>query len=94
MYPPAYRHVTEIITHYRPVGCDACFYTGYKGRQAIYEVIGIDHELAEKIKIADLTISKKKLVEKGVTTLSDNAFQLFKEGKTTIEEIYSLLYSA
>lgn len=31
---------------YRAVGCEYCYYTGYSGRKAIYEVIPIDDELA------------------------------------------------
>lgn len=32
--------------YYEPVGCKRCFYTGYSGRRAVYEVIPMDDELS------------------------------------------------
>ena len=33
-----------------PVGCERCFYTGYAGRRAVYEVIPMDDELAAAVR--------------------------------------------
>lgn len=87
--PEQYRD-RALTKHFVPVGCEACHYTGYKGRKAIYEVINIDHELADKIKEGELRIDgllKAKKVEK----INEKAFQLLAEGKTSLEEVYALL---
>jgi general secretion pathway protein E len=36
-------------TIYRPVGCAACNFTGYRGRNGIYELVVIDNEMRELI---------------------------------------------
>ncbi len=87
--PEVYRD-RDLSTHYVPVGCESCFYTGYKGRKAIYEVINIDHELADKIKEGELRIDEL-LAQKKVEKINEKAFQLLAEGKTSLEEVYALL---
>lgn len=77
-------------TTFKAIGCDSCHYTGYKGRTAIYEVIPIDLDLAEKIKAADLRV-ETLLAERGVVSLSQQALALMKQGVTSLEEIYPLL---
>jgi type IV pilus assembly protein PilB len=89
-YPKGFNPPTEVDFHFISTGCEQCFYTGYKGRKAVYEVIPIDHEMAECIKNAIFDVSDK-LKERKIKTLSDNTFQLFSEGKTSLDEIYSLL---
>lgn len=92
LYPRSFRPLFTVSAHFRAVGCEECFYTGYRGRKAVYEVIAIDEELAENIKKSELNV-RQVLKEKGFKTLTDSAFELFKEGKTTIEEVYPLLYT-
>lgn len=89
-YPKGFKSPTSVDVHYISTGCEHCFYTGYRGRKAVYEVIPIDHELADCIKNAIFDVSDK-LKERKIKTLSDNAFQLFAEGSTSLDEIYSLL---
>jgi general secretion pathway protein E/type IV pilus assembly protein PilB len=79
--------------YYHPKGCQHCHYTGYKGRKAIYEVIPVDYDLAEKIKLNIFTI-EEILKERNIKTLRDNAFELFEEGRTSIDEIYPVLLNA
>ena len=71
-------------------GCESCYYTGYKGRKAVYEVIPIDYELADNIKNNIFTVSSQ-LKERQIRTLADNAFDLLAQGSTSIEEIYPML---
>lgn len=76
--------------HYLPGGCSECFQTGYSSRKAIYEVIPIDRELSEEIKLRTTRVDAI-LEKKGIRSLSQNAYSLFKEGKTSLEEIYPVL---
>ena len=70
---------------YRGAGCEACFGSGYKGRQGIYELMlvtpalrsliskGIDtqgYRQAQK-EMGSLKSSGAKLVEKGITTVQE-----------------------
>ncbi|MBI3133503.1 MAG: type II/IV secretion system protein [Bacteroidetes bacterium] len=79
-----------LVKHCVPVGCDTCHFTGYRGRKAVYEVINIDHELTDLIKEGQLK-ADDLLKEKGIEKINEKAFQLLHEGKTSLEEVYSLL---
>ncbi|MCC8409353.1 GspE/PulE family protein [Mucilaginibacter sp. UR6-1] len=92
LYPKQFRPYSEVHVHYTAAGCDHCFYTGYKGRKAVYEVIPVDQELAVEIKKGNLYIDDL-LRERGVQTLAENAFNLFKSGVTSLDEIYPLLFN-
>ena len=77
-------------SHFRPVGCERCYYTGYRGRRAIYEVIPIDDELAEAVRESRPDIAPL-LEKRGITTLKDSALDLFLSGQTSLEEVLPLL---
>lgn len=77
-------------TNHISVGCDLCHFTGYKGRQALYEIIPIQGVLTEKIKNQDFNV-QGILKEHGIKNLSERALELWSTGVTTLEEIYSLL---
>ena len=89
-YPKNFIPPKKIHEHYVAEGCNSCYYTGYKGRKAIYEVITIDHELAEHIKSNNFII-ESLLKQRRIKTLSENAFEMFEKGETTMDEVYPLL---
>ncbi|PTQ92457.1 general secretion pathway protein E/type IV pilus assembly protein PilB [Mucilaginibacter yixingensis] len=92
LYPRQFKPWAKVEEHYTAKGCEQCFYTGYKGRKAVYEIIPIDQELAAEIKKENIDV-QQLLAERGIKTLAENAFNLFKEGLTTMEEIYPLLFN-
>jgi type IV pilus assembly protein PilB len=87
--PEVYKKA-NIKNHFTPKGCDQCYYTGFKGRKAIYEVINITKEVAEEIKHNRSNIDEH-CKQKKINKLSDNAMNLFLSGETSLEEIYPLL---
>jgi general secretion pathway protein E/type IV pilus assembly protein PilB len=87
--PKRYKNL-KTYKHFVAKGCQNCHYTGYKGRKAIYEVIHITKELAELIK-HNVTDIDDYLKQNHIDKLSENAFNLFKKGETTLEEIYPFL---
>jgi type IV pilus assembly protein PilB len=72
------------------VGCEKCYYSGFRGRRPIYEVLPATKEFLVLVQdeTADITDYLKR--EK-INTLSDNAFRLYAEGWTTLEEVYPYL---
>ncbi|GET34222.1 general secretion pathway protein GspE [Prolixibacter bellariivorans] len=76
--------------HFTAVGCPECFYTGYHGRIAVYEVITIDDDLREMIRRNELNATEY-YERKKMKTLSDQAFQLLVDGTTSLEEVYAIL---
>lgn len=87
--PEKYR-THSIQQHYIATGCNECYHTGYKGRKAIYEVIPITNELSDSIKNNSTDIESYCTKNK-INKLSANAFSLFINGETSLEEIYPYL---
>ena len=92
LFPKSYKSPTSVENHCIPKGCDTCFYTGYRGRSAVYEIIPMDFELQTMIKNNEYNV-QGLLKERNIKTLADNAFKLFYSGKTSIDEVYSILSS-
>lgn len=80
----------EPVRFFRAEGCEACYYTGYSGRKAIYEVIPIDARLAAAVRNQEADVSAL-LKERGIQTLRETALELLREGLTSPEEILPLL---
>jgi type IV pilus assembly protein PilB len=76
------------IPFYRPVGCDACHQTGYKGRIGIYEVMRITDRLRRMIaQRASEDAIREVAQSTGMLTLGDDALAKVKAGVTTAEEL-------
>lgn len=91
-YPKQFKAPWALDKQFVAKGCGECYYTGYKGRKAVYEVIPVDAELAFEIKQGNMYI-EPLLKTKQIKTLSENAFELFAQGQTSLEEIFPLLLS-
>ncbi len=90
---PALAGVLELSnqqTFYQPAGCEACYYTGYSGRKAIYEVIKIDSYLSEAIRKNNMNVSEY-LKQQHITTLKDSALSLLQQGHTSLDEILPII---
>ncbi|MBK9274170.1 MAG: type II/IV secretion system protein [Flavobacteriales bacterium] len=80
-------------THQVPVGCPACHYTGYRGRQALYEVVAMDIDRAEQVR-RGVTDGQAALAGRPVRRLADSAWALLRSGRTSLEEAHPILTSA
>jgi len=90
MLPPEYKIDTPIEIVYESVGCESCYFTGYKGRKAIYEVIPIDTDFSNKIRSESIQIAEL-MHEKKIDSLAKNALQLVIKGETSLDEVYPIL---
>lgn len=80
----------KIEKQFKTVGCNQCYFTGYKGRKAVYEVINVTKELSEYIKEQKTTINEY-CKSNNISTLAENVLALFENGETSLEEIYPYL---
>ena len=79
---------TDIREVWTGKGCDACSYTGYKGRIGIFEVLPISGPIRELImKRATIKEMKDKAVELGMRTLREDGMEKVKKGITTLDEV-------
>lgn len=75
---------------YTSAGCEQCYYTGYIGRKAVYEVIPLKGEFLQAAKERRNDVSDL-LKESGIKTLRDAAVSLYLTGQTALEDILPLL---
>lgn len=75
---------------FRAVGCHKCYYTGYAGRRAIYEVIPINDELTAAVRSSATNINSV-LKRQGITSLRDSGLDMLRHGETSYEELIAML---
>ncbi|MDX2247956.1 MAG: GspE/PulE family protein [Bacteroidia bacterium] len=84
---PELQQVSGIHLHYMPKGCSNCFFTGYTGRKAVFEVLPIDKNLGDKIKAGEADIPAYMQVNQ-IYSLTQNLKKMVSEGMTSLEEAY------
>jgi general secretion pathway protein E/type IV pilus assembly protein PilB len=79
---------TDALSIYRAVGCEQCDYQGYRGRQAILELLkidgGIDELVARRATAREILTAARA---KGFKTLADDGVRLVKIGTTSLDEV-------
>ncbi|MBW1745183.1 MAG: type II/IV secretion system protein, partial [Deltaproteobacteria bacterium] len=72
---------------YRDNGCEDCKGIGFKGRKAIIELVVLDDDMREMfIKMASVSVLKKKAAESGTVFLRKAAINEVLNGETTLRE--------
>jgi type IV pilus assembly protein PilB len=75
----------------KPVGCDQCRQTGYKGRMGIFEIFIIDDEVRHKInKRSSTLLLRQRARELGMRTLREDGVRKVLAGLTSAEEVISI----
>ena len=73
---------------YRGAGCYDCANTGYRGREAIYEVFAINDDIRQMITARCSAVDlKRKALAEGMRTLRDSGLEKLRAGVTTVEEL-------
>jgi type IV pilus assembly protein PilB len=75
----------------RPVGCERCRQTGYKGRIGIFEIFEIDDEVRHMVNNRASTMAlRQRACELGMRTLREDGFRKVLAGMTSAEEVISI----
>ena len=86
-----YSSEQESIGHnelFRGKGCKYCYYTGYKGRHGIYELMTANSAIKRQITIsADAVELRRISIDSEMQTLHDHGISLVKKGVTTLSEV-------
>ena len=76
------------ITAYRGAGCQHCGGTGFRGRTALYEMMGMTDPLRELILSGASAIElKRQAIADGMKTLRQSGIEKVADGVTSIEEV-------
>jgi general secretion pathway protein E len=73
---------------YKPVGCGACNFTGFKGRTGIYELLTVDEPLRKLVhdSAAEREV-RDQAVAGGMLRLRDDGLRWVREGVTSLDEV-------
>ena len=78
----------ESISVFRPVGCAACDFQGYKGRMAIFELLKFDKGLDGLItKNASVNEMNDYAVARGFASMAEDGLRRVRDGLTTVDEV-------
>ena len=87
---PRYRILgfTAGETIYRPVGCERCGGTGYRGRAGIFELLELTDEVRPLVGAqADASLIDGAAIRSGMTTMLDDAVEKCRVGMTAAPEV-------
>lgn len=77
----------------RPVGCEACYFTGYRGRTGIFELMEITPDIRELIlEGVSERVIREAAIQNGMTLLSDAALQKVQAHVTSLDEIRRVVF--
>jgi type IV pilus assembly protein PilB len=75
-------------TPYKPVGCERCSGSGYKGRVGIYQIMPITEAIETIILAHGTALQIEEQARKdGVKTLREAGLVKVKQGMTSLEEV-------
>ena len=79
------------ITFYKPVGCEECSNSGYKGRLPIFEIMQMTPAIGELVvQRVDSTVIKNQALKDGMVLLVYDGISKIRQGLTTIDEVLSV----
>jgi len=77
---------------FRPVGCNQCGNTGYRGRMAVHEVLQMTEEVERMtVERASSEDIGRLAVEQGMMTLRQDGIMKVLEGLTSLEETFRVI---
>src|SRR5690606_14248318 len=83
---------TPIPPLMRPVGCNRCSNTGYRGRVALHEIMTVSESI-ERLAVARASAAEiqRAAQEEGLETLLQDGWAKVLEGTTSLEELFRVV---
>jgi general secretion pathway protein E len=79
--------VGDVVHH--PKGCDWCAFTGFRGRQGVFEVMEVSPLLRQAIgPKTDASDLEQTARDEGMTTMTEDGVAKTRAGLTTIDEVF------
>ena len=78
----------KITKYKKPIGCQQCNFTGYKGRIGVFEILSVNDQMQNLINSSPDEIKIKKMaLENGMTTMLADGLIKVLDGITDLEEL-------
>ena len=74
-------------TFYKGTGCPDCFYTGSKGRIAVFEILVLNQDIKHAIMQGDAVALDKAVEESGFVPIIENCQELVLDGIVTTKDV-------
>ena len=85
----------QMVTLWRGRGCEACRYTGFRGRIGIFELMRVNDEIAELVvRRAPLADIRDAAKANGMHELREDGLLKVLEGVTTPDEVMRVVFTA
>lgn len=85
----------QMVTLWRGRGCEACRYTGFRGRIGVFELMRVNDEIAELIvRRAPLADIRDAAKANGMHELREDGLLKVLEGVTTPDEVMRVVFTA
>ncbi|MEJ2038274.1 MAG: GspE/PulE family protein [Desulfosarcinaceae bacterium] len=76
------------LSLFKPVGCDLCNGTGYRGRMGIHELLTGTDAMKKLIQTrAEMKVIRDQAIEDGMTTLKQDGIEKILSGKTDLMQV-------
>jgi type II secretion system protein E len=73
---------------FRPVGCEKCRFTGFRGRTALYEIVRVDEEMrAMIVERQPANVLKRHAMARGARNIRMDGWLKITAGLTTVDEV-------
>ncbi len=72
---------------WRPVGCELCNHTGYRGRTGIHELVVIDEAVREAIHSASGELAIERQIRGHTPSIRRDGIDKVLKGQTSLEEV-------
>ena len=81
------------LTLYRPVGCEHCFETGFRGRIGVFEVLDVTDPIRRLISTgAPESVIRQAALEAGMVPIGQDGMAKVLSGQTSLEELQRVVY--
>jgi general secretion pathway protein E len=77
----------DSLTLYKPCGCEACNFKGYRGRTGIHELLLVTDEVQELIHAEKGELAIEKAIRASTPSIRDDGLEKVMQGITTLEEV-------
>jgi type IV pilus assembly protein PilB len=86
------RESSEVVL-YRPVGCEFCLETGFRGRTGVFELLDMNDPIRRLIaSAAPESMVRQAAIESGMIPIGQDGMAKVLAGETCIEELQRVLY--
>ena len=81
------------LTLYRPVGCEYCSQSGYRGRNGVFELLEMDESLRRLMATgAPESVIRRAAIESGMAPIGEDGLAKVISGETSLEELQRVIF--